>query len=59
MWTKRFVNQLMELSRTMGWAFCHQDDTRAGITDYMPDIYEKLEKIQVDTNLINPASEVR
>ena len=58
-WTKRFVTQLEKAGRTSGWAFRGYDGTRARASDLMEDIYQKLEDIQRDTNLIDPACNVR
>ena len=58
-WTERFVERLEQAGRTSGWAFRGYDGQRAKASDYMEDIYLKLEAIQRDTNLIDPACNIR
>jgi hypothetical protein len=58
-WSRHYAGRLADLGRTTGWAFRRHEKTRTRASEYMGDIYEKLERIQNDTNLIAPTCEVR
>lgn len=51
-WTQRFVGALHRRGLTEGWAFQRTDGSRALASDYRANIFEKLEWIQQNTNLI-------
>ena len=58
-WTQRFVGRLAMEGHCDGWAFKRPDGTRAKASDYMDDIYTKLEQVQASTSLIDTDCEVR
>jgi hypothetical protein len=58
-WTQRFVGRLALAGHDDGWAFRRKDGTRARASDYMDDIYSRLEHIQATTSLIDPECDVR
>jgi hypothetical protein len=58
-WVEHFVKQLELMGHTWGWAFQCYDGVRVNTSEYMNDIYEKLEFIQSTTNHIDPACNVR
>ena len=58
-WTQRFVGRLAMDGHCDGWAFKRGDDTRAKASDYMEDIYQRLEVIQATSGLIDPDCDVR
>lgn len=51
-WTQRFVVALHRKGITEGWAFQREDGSRALASDYRTNIFEKLEKIQQNSTLI-------
>ena len=58
-WVQRFVGRLASEGHTDGWAFKRLDGTRARASDFMDDIYSRLEMIQATTSLIDPECDVR
>lgn len=58
-WTERFVGRLAMEGHCDGWAFKRRDGTRAKASDYMEDIYKRLEYIQETTSLIDKDCDVR
>lgn len=58
-WTQRFVGRLAMDGHCDGWAFKRSDGTCAKAADYMEDIYQRLERIQATTTLIDADCEVR
>lgn len=53
-WTRRFVVRVAQEGHCDGWAFRRVDGKRAVAADYREDIFNKLERIQQDTGLIDP-----
>ena len=58
-WTQRFVGRLAMDGHCQGWAFKNQDGTRAKASQFMEDIYQRLETIQSETSLIDPDCDIR
>ena len=58
-WTQRFVGRLAIDGYCDGWAFKRPDGSRAKASDYMEDIYQRLEDIQATTKLIDEEYNVR
>jgi hypothetical protein len=58
-WTQRFVSRLATEGQCDGWAFKKADGSRAKASDYMEDIYQRLENIQASTTLIDNDCDVR
>lgn len=58
-WTERFVGRLAMEGHCDGWAFKRRDGTRAKASDYIEDIYKRLEYIQETTSLIDKDCDVR
>jgi hypothetical protein len=58
-WTQRFVCRLAMDGHCEGWAFKNQDGTRAKAAQYMEDIYQRLETIQLETSLIDSDCDIR
>jgi len=57
-WTRRFVVRMAREGYFEGWAFRREDGRRAVAGDYREDIFTKLEKIQQETDLIDPECKV-
>jgi len=53
-WTQRFIIHLGERGYEDGWAFRREDGSRAKAADYRKNLFQKLEVIQSNTNLIDP-----
>jgi hypothetical protein len=58
-WTQRFVGRLAMDGYCQGWAFKNKDETRAKSSQFMEDIYQRLETIQSETSLIDPDCDIR
>ena len=58
-WTQRFVGRLALEGHCDGWAFKRVDGTRAKASDYMDDIFGRLEQLQATTTLIDNDCDVR
>jgi hypothetical protein len=58
-WTQRFVGRLARDGHCDGWAFKRADGSLAKASDYMEDIYQRLETIQATTSLIDSDCDVR
>ena len=57
-WTQRFVGRLAMDGHCQGWAFKNKDGTRAKSSQFMEDIYQRLETIQSETSLIDPDCDI-
>jgi hypothetical protein len=58
-WTQRFVGRLAMDGHCQGWAFKNEDGSRAKASQFMEDIYQRLENIQSETSLIDPDCDIR
>jgi hypothetical protein len=58
-WTQRFVGRLAMDGHCQGWAFKNKDGSRAKASQFMEDIYQRLENIQSETSLIDPECDIR
>ena len=58
-WTQRFVGRLAMDGHCQGWAFKNKDGTQAKASQYMEDIYQRLETIQAETTLIDSDCDIR
>ena len=57
-WTQSFINRLASEGRVESWAFLRPDGTRAKASDYLNNIFSKLEEIQATSLLIDPDCDV-
>ena len=58
-WTQRFVSRLARRGQVDGWAFRRSDGTRAKASEYIDDIFRRLEDIQATTTLIEDKCDIR